>query len=376
MEKAGSTPRRRLVRRPRVGGWLLVLSASGLVTLLAVAGAPRGDDEGGPEKGRPFGQAASDDQQAPVWSLAFAPDDTGLASATVSGEVWLKDLGGRPQELIQRGVMGSAPSVAFAPDRRALAIGGVGPAVRILDTVSGEDLEPLRPDGVHNARLVAFSRDGRHVAAGGFGSIVTIWDWESRRRLGTVGGHHGGITALAFSSDGARLATGDPTGLVKLTEVPAGKVRTSFRAHSLGHGVTTLAYSPDGTLVATASYLEPAVRLWGAADGGSRGQIPMGGSSVRALAFSPTRALLALAQEDGAAILWGIADSRVLGTVRANHRGFQAIAFSGDGRMLATGGTDGRVRVWDLEQVLDTGTRVGPGEVPPGPPSPTGSPVR
>jgi WD40 repeat protein len=80
------------------------------------------------------------------------------------------------------------------------------------------------------------------------------------------------------------------------------------------------------------------------------------------MAFSPTSALLALAQEDGAAILWGIADSRVLGTVRANHRGLQAIAFSGDGRMLATGGTDGRVRVWDLEQVLDTGTRVGPGE--------------
>src|SRR5262249_28332203 len=160
------------------------------------------------------------------------------------------------------------------------------------------------------------------------------------------------MPALAFSRDGARLATGDPIGLVKLTVVPAGKVQASFQAHRPGHGVTALAYSSDGTLVATASYLESAARLWGADDGGSRGQLPASPFGVRALAFRPGGALLAVAREDGNAVLWGIAESRVLGTVRANDRGLQAIAFSGDGRVLATGGTDGCARLWDLEQVL------------------------
>jgi WD40 repeat protein len=374
MEKAGSTHRRRLGRLSQLGGWLLVLSGS--ATLVAVAFAPRGDPEARAEEEQPFAQAACDDQRSPVWSLAFAPDGTELASATVSGEVWLKDLRGRRRALIQRGEMGSSPSLAFAPDRRALAIGGIGPVVRILDTASGKDLEPLRPDGEHNARVVAFSPDGRHVAAGGFGAAVTVWDWGSRRRLGAVYGHRGGITTLAFSPDGSRLATGDSTGLVKLTDVLAGKVRASWPAHQPGNSVTAQAFSPDGTLVVTASYLECRVRLWGAADGGSRGQLAGTDSGVRALAFSPGGTLLALAREDGVAVLWGIAASRVLGTVRANDRGLQAVAFSGDGRKMATGGTDGRVRLWDLEQVLGTGGRARGGAEPADPASPTGGPGR
>jgi WD40 repeat protein len=370
MEKTGLTRRCHPGRLRQLGGWLLVLSAS--AALVAVAGASRGVHEAGPEEDRPFGQRACDDQQSPIWSLAFSPDGTELASATVSGEVWLKDLRGRPRELLQRGQTGSAPSLAFAPDRRALAIGVLGPSVRILDPASGNDLEPLRPDGVNNARLVAFSRDGRRMAAGGFGSIVTVWDWDRRRRLGAVHGHRGGITALAFSPDGATLATGDPTGVVQLTDIATGKPRARLAAHSPGHGVTTLAYSHDGTLVATASYLEPAVRLWGAVDGVSRGRLPASRHGVRALAFSPVDALLALAREDGTAVLWGIPEGRALGTVRANYRGLQAIAFSADGRALATGGTDGRVRVWDLEQVLGPSSPAPDGVDPPDPARRTG----
>ena len=85
MEKAGLTQRRRPGRWPQLGGWLLVLSGS--AALVAVAGAPQGDHGAGPDEGRPFGPAACDDHQSPVWSLAFSADGTELASATVSGSL-------------------------------------------------------------------------------------------------------------------------------------------------------------------------------------------------------------------------------------------------------------------------------------------------
>ena len=119
-----------------------------------------------------------------------------------------------------------------------------------------------------------------------------------------------------------------------------------------GNGVTTMAFSADGALLATASYLECDVRLWNPANGELRSTLPKTESGVRALAFSPDGTLLALARADGIAVLRGIAEDRELGSVRANDRGLQSIAFSGDGRVLATGGTDGCVRLWDVAQAL------------------------
>jgi hypothetical protein len=168
----------------------------------------------------------------------------------------------------------------------------------------------------------------------------------------TLHGHSGGINALSFTPDGARLASGDSAGIVKGWDVATGQKRASLRACDPGGGLTAVAISPDGALLVTAGFLDRSVRFWDAFSGELRGELPRTGSGVTALAFSPDRTTLAMVRGDGSIPLFEVAPVRERGTLRAPGRGLQSVAFSTDGRLLATGGMDGAVRFWDMARAL------------------------
>jgi WD40 repeat protein len=112
--------------------------------------------------------------------------------------------------------------------------------------------------------------------------------------------------------------------------------------------VTGLAFSPDGSLLATASFDET-VRLWDPDTGDPIGQ-PLSGhtDNVWAVAFSPDGTMLATAGDDTTAKLWDLAAGRRMLTLRGHTGSLTALAFSPDGTRLATGAVDGTVRVYVL----------------------------
>jgi WD40 repeat protein len=337
------------------GGWLLVLAGSGALTWFLIARSTEPETPS-PEPKPPFAQVGRQDNDAPVWSLAFSPGTTRLAWGTIAGDVYLKELAPGRTFHLQHGPAGSTRSLAFSPDGRVLAVAGQGRAVRFWDVETGTELTGLE-SGFEVVWCLAFSRAGKLLAVDHSGrerrrGEVTIWDWGGRRRLITLHGHAAGINTLAFAPDGSWLASGDSAGIVKLWDVTTGQERASLRACENPPGVTAMVISPDGTLLVTAGITDRSVRIWDAASGAPRGELLRTGSGVTDLAFSPDGTTLAVAQGDGIAALWGVAPPREQGSVRAQGRGFQSVAFSSDGRLLATGGMDGAVRFWDVAQVL------------------------
>ena len=115
-------------------------------------------------------------------------------------------------------------------------------------------------------------------------------------------------------------------------------------------GVFAVAFSPSRTLLASADG-DGTVRLWNPA-----AERPVGAplqasarNGVRAVAFSPSGKLLASA--DGTVRLWDPATSRPVRVIQADttgpHAGVRAVAFSPSGSLLASADGDGTVRLWN-----------------------------
>jgi WD40 repeat protein len=108
----------------------------------------------------------------------------------------------------------------------------------------------------------------------------------------------------------------------------------------LGHdgAITDLIYSPDGSLIATASK-DGNIRIWGASDGSVIRTLSGHGGGVNSIAFSPDGAMLVSGSDDRTAKLWNLADGSVERTlVPLMESRVMEVEFSPDGSLVALGG--------------------------------------
>ena len=115
-----------------------------------------------------------------------------------------------------------------------------------------------------------------------------------------------------------------------------------------GAGSAAVAFSPDGSRLATAGSSE--VRIWNPATGRRVLTLAAPPSPIHDVAYSPDGSRLATRSEDGTAIVWDARTGKRLLTLPDNAGGgrFSHVSFSPDGTRLATDDTIGGLRIWDL----------------------------
>jgi Flp pilus assembly protein TadD len=139
---------------------------------------------------------------------------------------------------------------------------------------------------------------------------------------------------------------------VKVWDADKGKEMLALQGHT--QGVLAVAFSPDGTRLASASY-DQTVRLWDADTGQQLRALQGHTGRVWGVAFSPDGTRLASASEDQTVRLWD-ARTGAEGPILSGHTGdVDSVAFSPDGTRLASASYDKTVRLWDTRTEADAG---------------------
>jgi serine/threonine protein kinase/WD40 repeat protein len=293
----------------------------------------------------------------PVEAIAWSPDGVLLAAAAAgadgkAGEVKVWDASGHK-------VAATLPApaafvrLAFSANGRRLAVSGGGPTggeVVIWDTSGWETVSTVRQPGRPFTAL-ALSPDGAAVAVGlGADRVpnpgqVAIYLSATGARTASLA-CRSGVRSLAFSPDGRSLVAGGCDREAWLWSVlpPARPFNLLATLGLPGDPafVTSVAFSPDGTTLATAC---GRVVLWDALSGNRRGTVP-DVSQATGAAFTAD-GLGLVVTEPGRVRLCSASGGEAAQRLRGHFGRVRTVAFVADGRTVMSAGDGDGVRLWD-----------------------------
>jgi WD40 repeat protein len=177
----------------------------------------------------------------------------------------------------------------------------------------------------------------------------------------TLTGHTDWIRSLAFSPDSQTLASGATDRKIILWDVAGGKSTATYNA---ADAVAALAYRPDGKeLAAGITGLGSQLELWDLATGTKtvRDKTKKTGL-VESVAYSPDGKLLACAGQALPIIVRDSADGKVVATLGSSDAYVHALAFGADSNTLAAAGRN-QIELWDVKEKKVTATIPTPADV-------------
>ena len=191
--------------------------------------------------------------------------------------------------------------------------------------------------------------------------LFSLFDISTQRNVITALERHTDwvwFMPVAFSPDGTTLASrGTWDNTVKLWDVRTRTAIATLEGHT--DRVNSVTFSPDGKMLASGSD-DLTVKLWDVSkkttiatlEGHVSNNSWRDRDGVNSVAFSPDGKMLASGSHDLTVKLWDVSKRTTIATLEGHvynvNGGVNSVAFSPDGKILASGAYDRTVKLWDI----------------------------
>jgi WD40 repeat protein len=333
----------------------------------------------------------------------FSPDSTLVITANQDGTARISDAQSGGELMVLRGHKDIVWTAVFSSDGTRVLTASEDGTARLWDVrvvpdpanAPGQAMDPRAFRG-HTGSVTSatFSPDGTQIATSSTDWNAALWDASGTKDPRFLYGDFDVVWSAAFNHDGSVLATASKDSYVQLYDTADGKLRAeapccsdpndSFRPvlsatfnaagdrllvvyddqtawiwnPSTGDkvqvggadltDVLSAAFSPDGTMVATADRTGKTVRIWDATTGEESGD-PLTGSAGLTNRVVWYEGSILTSGTDGVVRLWDPASRAEVKEFKSITGGLAAVALSPDGHWVAWGGASGTVVVWSVD---------------------------
>ncbi|HEX5399381.1 MAG TPA: WD40 repeat domain-containing protein, partial [Verrucomicrobiae bacterium] len=305
-------------------------------------------------------------QPYPATALAWSPDGTKIAAGTYTGGyissgfsgskpgagltyLWQAAGGWTASNTslasITTNRYGKVTALAFSADSALLASGCAAGSNLVISVSSGSVVAscPAYDTSVRPAAVtsVGFSSNGM-MASGCEDGMIRVYAVNSWSQLwSSTPAHTTNVTAVAFSPNGSLLATASLDQTVKIWSTSTWTLQQTLAETN---GVTSVAFSPDGQKIVSGS-VDGTIKIWNWSSGDCLATIAAHTLPVTATVFTPDGSFVISGSDDRTVRIWSAADGSAVGTLGGQDSFIGSVAFSPDGTLCASTGGDGPIQV-------------------------------
>ncbi|KAJ5326509.1 uncharacterized protein N7506_009611 [Penicillium brevicompactum] len=288
-----------------------------------------------------------------VSSVVFSPDSAWLASSSRDRTIRLWDMKTGVSKYTLQGHSDWVLSIAFSPDGAQLASASADNTICVWDTLTGSLRQTLVGSPARSVYSIVFSPSGEQLASA-CGHSICLWDISTgmlseSSQSQTVKGHSEAVHSVALSPDGTRLASSASDGAICLWDTRTGALQQTLGGHP-ENCIELMTFLPSSEQIATCS--GECIHIWDIAKSilhnDLKGQTfkSRSKSGFQSIDFSPDGTLLATASGERTIWLWDVATGTLQRVLRGHSDWIYSVAFSSDSTHLASGSEDA-VLLWD-----------------------------